>query len=217
MFIFSLQEYIQSIQKTKSDETEYVLVQGYNENEISGTGRIESMEPPVITTGSLSTQNVSIAFVTATTCWQILNGELFRLQFNQLLLTLPLNSWISVFMFDLAVYFYHHKEAVKMLDEVKGSSLQRELRILSLILSQGSLTATGFECILKILMELPTVNGTLYENMNMQIKTRHLMLLPLTKKAVVQYCTKAILNCLVVRFFSFLYHFSNFQIFRENF
>lgn len=88
-----------------------------------------------------------------------------------------------------------------MLDEVKGSSLQREIRLLSLMLSQGPLTVPGFECILKILMDLPTILGSLYENMNMQIKTRHLMLLPITKKAVIQYCAKAILNCLVVGVF----------------
>lgn len=202
LFIFSLQEYIQSIQKNKSNDTEYVLVEGYNENEVSGS-RIDSIDPPVISTGSPSTQNVSIAFVTATTCWQILNGELFRHQFNQLVSTLPLNSWISVFHFDLAVYFYHHKEALKILDEVKGSSLQREIRLLSLMLSQGPLTVPGFECILKILMDLPPVLGTLYENMNMQVNKRiHFMLLPITKKAVVHYCTKAILNCLVVSVFS---------------
>lgn len=198
LFIFSLQEYIQSIHKTKSNDTEYVLVEGYNDNEIIPVNRIESIEPPVITTASRSSTNVSIAFVSATTCWQILNREHFRLQYNQLLLTLPLNPWISVFMFDIAVYFFHNKEALKMLDEVKGTSLQREIRLLSLILGQGPLTVPGFECILKILLDLPTVMGSLYENMNMPIKSRHLMLLPITKKAVIQYCTNAILNCLVV-------------------
>ena len=56
----------------------------------------------------------------------------------------------------------------------------------------------GFECILKILVELPTAPGQIIENMTIAGNQRHVLFLPLTQKPIVQYCTRAIINSLSV-------------------
>lgn len=47
-------------------------------------------------------------------------------------------------------------------------------------------------------MELPSTAGQLLNNMALPSKQRHMILLPLTQRAVIQYCTKAIINTLKV-------------------
>ena len=52
---------------------------------------------------------------------------------------------------------------------------------------------------MKTLAELPVTNGNWVKNLSNPTTGRHLILLPLTKRAVIQYCTKIIVNALKVR------------------
>lgn len=55
----------------------------------------------------------------------------------------------------------------------------------------------GFECILKIMSDLPPAPGQVLEHLTLKVP-RHMIFIPLTQKALVQYCTKAIVASLSV-------------------
>ncbi|XP_055373592.1 integrator complex subunit 10 [Condylostylus longicornis] len=202
LFIFSLHEYNINInQKIEDVEVDFALVEGFREwSKDSSAIRTheQPIEPPAISVTPPCSKEATIAFVTAAHCWQLLNShEQSTLEISQLLIKLPLSNWFSRFIHDLAVYFGHHEEARKLLGDIDGcTGLSFNIRSLGLILNQGQLTIQGFECILKILQELPQISGNLVENMTVAGQQRHLLLLPLTQKAIIQYCTRAIINSL---------------------
>lgn len=49
---------------------------------------------------------------------------------------------------------------------------------------------------MKILLEIPLTSGNWTTNMSRTTSSRHLLLLPLTKRAIIQYCTKVIVTAL---------------------
>lgn len=55
-----------------------------------------------------------------------------------------------------------------------------------------------FDFVLKILSELPTTVGHWMPVLSSNNLGRHLILLPLTKRAVLQYCTKMVVNAFKV-------------------
>lgn len=57
----------------------------------------------------------------------------------------------------------------------------------------------GFEAILKILIDLPPTQGQLLDHLTLQMP-RHMLFIPLTQKALVQYCTGALISFLRVSF-----------------
>lgn len=203
LFIYSLQEYIKNCSSRAEDnDVDYVLVEGYRELKLDRSNEPQTMDPPQISVTSTHSKEISKAFVNAAQCWQLLNTEQFQRDFSQLLIKLPLAPWISRFLFDLAVYFGHQEEAKKLMAEMQiKNSLQQNVQLLSLNLIQGVLTMQGFECILKILVDLPTVPGQIIENMTIAGNQRHVLFLPLTQKPIVQYCTRAIINSLSRKLF----------------
>ncbi|KAH8397528.1 hypothetical protein KR222_008952 [Zaprionus bogoriensis] len=161
----------------------------------AGAADVQSMEPPKFSPTTAISQELSEAFLHAARCWQLLNTEQFQRDFSQLMVALPLAPWISRFLFDLAIYFGHRDEANKLMaDMTAPSTLVQSLQILSLNLMQGSMTLQGFQCILKILAELPATSGQLLENISLKSHHRHMIFLPLTKIALIQYCTRAIVS-----------------------
>ncbi|EDW50363.1 integrator complex subunit 10 isoform X1 [Drosophila sechellia] len=196
LFIYSLHGYIRNCKlKIEDAEVSHVLVEGFMEWSPEGDGSdVPSMEPPKFSLTTAISPELSKAFLHAAQCWQLLNTDQFQRDFSQLMLALPLAPWISRFLFDLAIYFGHRDEANKLLaDMTTQSSLVQSLQILSLNLMQGSMTLQGFQCILKILSELPTTQGQLLENMSLK-GHRHMVFLPLTRSALVQYCVGAIIS-----------------------
>ncbi|XP_068142843.1 integrator complex subunit 10 [Drosophila tropicalis] len=198
LFIYSLHGYIRNC-RLKIDETEisHVLVEGFMEwsaEEVDRTSEVQTMEPPKFSLTTSISPELSKAFLHAAQCWQLLNTDQFQRDFSQLMLALPLAPWISRFLFDLAIYFGHRDEANKLMAEMTTeSSLVQSLQILSLNLMQGSMTVQGFQCILKILGELPPTHGQQLDNMTLK-GHRHMIFLPLTRSALVQYCTRAIIS-----------------------
>ncbi|KAL7732860.1 hypothetical protein ACLKA6_005988 [Drosophila palustris] len=204
LFIYSLHGYIRKLRIEDAD-VNHVLVEGFIDwtpegGEVQSMdwtpdgGDVQSMEPPKFSATTAISQELSEAFLHAARCWQLLNTEQFQRDFSQLMLALPLSPWISRFLFDLAIYFGHRDEANKLMaDMTKQSTLVQSLQILSLNLMQGSMTLQGFQCILKILAELPATSGQLLENISLK-SHRHMIFLPLTKIALIQYCTRAIVS-----------------------
>ncbi|XP_053952637.1 integrator complex subunit 10 [Anastrepha obliqua] len=197
LFIYSLHCYIKNCY-TRAEDTDinHVLVEGFTVDWKVEASDVQSMEPPQISLTTPTSKDISKAFVHAAQCWQLLNTEQFQRDFSKLLLTLPLAAWISRFLFDLAIYFGHQEEAKKLMSEMMvTSNLVQNLQLLSLNLLQGNLTLQGFECIVKIIGELPTTQGHILEHLTLKVP-RHMIFIPLTQKALVQYCTKAIVNML---------------------
>ncbi|XP_022218115.1 integrator complex subunit 10 isoform X2 [Drosophila obscura] len=190
LFIYSLYGYIRNCRLRIDDsDVSHVLVEGF----IDGS-EDQSMEPPKFSLTTPISPDLSNAFLHAAQCWQLLNTDQFQRDFSQLMVALPLAPWISRFLFDLAIYFGHRDEANKLMGEMTTqSSLVQSLQILSLNLMQGSMTLQGFQCILKVIGELPATNGHLLENMTLK-GHRHMVFLPLTRAALVQYCTGAIVS-----------------------
>ncbi|XP_030386142.1 integrator complex subunit 10 [Scaptodrosophila lebanonensis] len=191
LFIYSLHGYIRNCKLRIEDaDISHVLMEWTLDS-----AEVEPQPPKFSLTTPIS-QELSKAFLHAAQCWQLLNTEQFQRDFSQLMLALPLAPWISRFLFDLAIYFGHWDEANKLMSEMTTqSTLVQSLQILSLNLMQGSMTLQGFQCILKILSELPTTCGQLLENVTLK-GHRHMIFLPLTRSALVQYCTRAIVNTL---------------------
>ncbi|XP_034108742.1 integrator complex subunit 10 [Drosophila albomicans] len=207
LFIYSLHGYIRKLRIEDAD-VNHVLVEGFidwrdpssESGEVQSMdctpdgGDVQSMEPPKFSATTPISQELSEAFLHAARCWQLLNTEQFQRDFSQLMLALPLAPWISRFLFDLAIYFGHRDEANKLMADMNTpSTLVQSLQILSLNLMQGSMTYQGFQCILKILAELPATSGQLLENISLK-SHRHMIFLPLTKIALIQYCTRAIVS-----------------------
>uniref|UniRef100_A0A034VTD5 Integrator complex subunit 10 n=1 Tax=Bactrocera dorsalis TaxID=27457 RepID=A0A034VTD5_BACDO len=197
LFIYSLHCYIKNCYTQSEDAgINHVLVEGFTVDWKMEAPDVQSMEPPQISLTTPTSKDISKAFVHAAQCWQLLNTEQFQRDFSKLLLTLPLAAWISRFLFDLAIYFGHQEEAKKLMSEmIVTSSLVQNLQILSLNLLQGNLTLQGFECIVKIIDELPATPGHILEHLTLKVP-RHMIFIPLTQKALIQYCTKAIINTL---------------------
>ncbi|KAH8350013.1 hypothetical protein KR084_011475 [Drosophila pseudotakahashii] len=196
LFIYSLHGYIRNCKLRIEDaDVSHVLVEGFMEWSPESDGsEVPSMEPPKFSLTTAISPELSKAFLHAAQCWQLLNTDQFQRDFSQLMLALPLAPWISRFLFDLAIYFGHRDEANKLMaDMTTQSSLVQSLQILSLNLMQGSMTLQGFQCILKILSELPATQGQLLENMSLK-GHRHMVFLPLTRSALVQYCVGAIIS-----------------------
>ncbi|XP_037955490.1 integrator complex subunit 10 [Teleopsis dalmanni] len=194
LFIYSLHSYIKHCHARLDDlEINHVLVEGFTEWNVDRSDA-QNLEPPQISVTTNASKTISKAFVHAAQCWQLLNTEQFRRDLGELLLKLPIAPWISRFLFDLAMYFGHYDDAKKvMVDLNVNNSLVQNLQILSLNMMQGTLTLQGFECVLAILSELPTTTGQDMEDLSLNIK-RHLIFIPLTKNALIQYCVKAIIT-----------------------
>lgn len=51
---------------------------------------------------------------------------------------------------------------------------------------------------MKILGEMPTYSGHWVKNLSVNCSGRHLLVLPMSRKAIIQYCTKILVNALKV-------------------
>lgn len=202
LFIFSLQEYIDNIShKIQDTEVNYILVEGFREGPVTKRrlsdgmpGPVEAVKIAVNPPCNVETPN---CLITAAHCWQLLHSnEILQMDFGQLLMNLPITEWVNRFLLDLAVYLGRNDDIHANLQTQKDT-LDKQVRLLSLSLSQGNINVTAFNQIVNILTELPTNSGTEYlKNLCSISPGRHLVLLPLTRKTVTQYCTKVLVTVL---------------------
>lgn len=175
------------------------------------------MEPPSISTGPPCDPEVAISFRTAVQCWQLLHSiEILQLDFKQLLLSLPCSTYVNQFLVDLAFYVGQPEEAQTILNDstLCNNPFEKNLRNLSLSLHQPTTQIQTIEFLIKIVSDLPTTDGNWIDNFTGTTKGRHVIFLPLTKRAVLQYCVKILINALkvgsIVNFILFGFYYSPF-------
>lgn len=198
LFMMSIQEYVENVKQKVGDvEQELVLVEGISEKR----RKIDPIEPPNISVTQGCSPETPICLVAAAHCWQLLHSnDILQQDFTQMIVNIssPLTKWVNRFLLDLAIYLRRNDEALSLMKDSHAdkSELEKSVRLLSLTISQGTLNVQGFEHIISILQELPTVPGVYLPNNVFTNNKRQLLLLPLTKKAVLQYCVKAVIACL---------------------
>lgn len=204
LFVFSLQDYMKNVkQKNGETEMDFILVEGFS-REIQSDNKRRKIDPiletPKIAVNSGCHSDTPGCLVTAAHCWQLLHSnEILQIDFSQLLLNLPVSVWINRFLFDLAVYLGHGEEILVLLKGPTAANMgvyEKNLRLLSLAQNQGTINSQTFEIILSCLSDLTKQTGCFVDNLIVQTKGRHLTLLPLTKRAILQYCTKMIISLL---------------------
>lgn len=199
LFMMSIQEYVENVKQKVGDvEQELVLVEGILSEK---RRKIDPIEPPHISVTQGCSPETPICLVAAAHCWQLLHSnDILQQDFTQMIVNIssPLTKWVNRFLLDLAIYLRRNDEALSLMKDSHAdkSELEKSVRLLSLTISQGTLNVQGFEHIISILQELPTTPGVFLPNNVFTYTKRQLLLLPLTKKAVLQYCVKAIIACL---------------------
>lgn len=102
------------------------------------------MEPPHITVNWPCTSDVSVNFVTATQCWQLLHSnEILQMDFSQLIRALPCSLWVNRFLIDLAFYVGRPEDAQAILKDTPLSNVDKNLRHLSLTLQQPTFSVSS--------------------------------------------------------------------------
>lgn len=212
IFVLALQDYIAKT-KYKSNNTldiDLILVEGFKEPpaDISKRRRSDvasTLETPQISENWPCTQETATSFVTAASCWQLLHSnEILQMDFTQIIMNLPISSWISRFLLDLYIYLGRNEEITALLNDTNSrgiSSLEKNIRFLSLMISQNNITIQTIELIIACFAELPTSLGASIQNLTALTNSRHLVLLPMTKKGILQYCVKIIVNALKPKIF----------------
>lgn len=158
------------------------------------------MEPPSISTNFPCNKEVAISFRTAVQCWQLLHSnEILQMDFKQLLLSLPCSTYVNQFLVDLAFYVGQPEEAQTILNDstLCSSSLEKNLRNLSLTMHEPAFKIQAFDFLMKILSELPSATGNWLQDIS-GTNGRHVVFLPMTKRAILQYCVKILINALKV-------------------
>lgn len=98
---------------------------------------------PEITVFYPCNKETPICFETASKCWQLLHSnDVLQIDFGRLLMNLPMavKSWLNRFLVDLAVYLGRNEEALNILKDSPMSNLEKNLRNLSLTVSQPTFT-----------------------------------------------------------------------------
>lgn len=130
LFVLSLQEYMRNIKVRIDDaDIEFILLEGFRSDNATET----SMEPPQISVFSPCSAETQTCLVTAAHCWQLLHSnDILKIDFGQLLMSVPLSGWINRFLIDLAFYLGRNEEANTILKDTDCSEIEKKLRLLSL-------------------------------------------------------------------------------------
>lgn len=159
----------------------------------------DGIEVPNISFDRPCTEEVPICLITAANCWQLLHSnDILQMDFSQLIMTLPVSGWINRFLLDLTCYLGRSDETFnKVVKEPTSkvlSSLEKNIRLLSSCVGNGTVTVQSFEYVINILPDLPAVVGTYTNILTSSNSARHLILLPMTRKSILQYCVKILIN-----------------------
>lgn len=201
LFFLSLQDYI-SLSKIKENDTEiqHILVEGFVDYLGEKLKRRKHDEVPRITIPPHCSEELSTSFNVATSSYKLLQSDpVMQFDFSQLVLSMPpISNWINRFLLDLSIYMGRvGEEAIPIIEANQViTKLEKNLRFLSYSANPEnpmSHAVQACEYIVNILSELPHVSGSFMKNLTMS-SGRHLVLLPMTKKAIVQYCVQIIVN-----------------------
>lgn len=188
LFFISAQDYLESSKVKTSDghEVQYILIDGLSENDSPPLMNIlhEAPFPPDTLT----------SFLTAFKSQELLQRNvMFYQDFNKILFELNVTRHINRIVVDFAIYLRSSSDCYSLISSSKLSNLEQNIRLLSIGINNVNTTKETFDYIRAIIADLPTVNGNFLKNLT---PDRNLIFLPLTRNAIVQFCTKVIILCL---------------------
>lgn len=152
-------------------------------------------------------QETPNCLITAAHCWQLMNSnELLQMESNQLLVRLPIGDWVTRFISDLSVYLGRVDDFQAILKTANvRDGIEKDVKFLSLAVLQNNLgSQTVGPLIVSIVKELAHSYATTELPQGEYLKDltlpnggasgRSLILLPLTKRAVLQYCVRILIS-----------------------
>jgi integrator complex subunit 10 len=188
LFFISAQDYLEATKvKIDGHEVQYILIDGLSEIETQAPLMNILHEPP------FSTETLT-SFLTAFKAQELLQRNvLFFQEFNKIIFELNVTRHINRLILDFAIYLRINNDSFNLINQSKLSSLEKNIRMLSLTINKLNSTRETFEYIKLIFNELPSVTGSFLKNL---APDRSLLFLPLTRNAIVQYCTRVVITCL---------------------
>lgn len=186
LFFISALDYLES-SKVKSEdghEVQYILIDGMSEGDSTPLMNIQH-EPPF----HLDTLT---SFLTAFKSQELLQRNvMFYQDFNKILFELNVTVKLNRIVVDFAIYLRSNQDCYNLIRTSMMSVLEKNVRMLSLGVNTANSTRESFDLIHAIINDLPAVNGHFLKNL---IPDRSLLFLPLTRNAIVQYCTRVIIS-----------------------
>ncbi|KAL1505353.1 hypothetical protein ABEB36_004940 [Hypothenemus hampei] len=153
---------------------------------------------PYITVEKQEFKSMQTNFLMCVNCWDLItSSETLHREFMKIHLHLNVDSWLSLFVVDHALYKGRYDEAIACLQKITDSNLllQKYLRLAGIFYVKKNYS-TCLEPILLALNLLPTNNfGNLSNNLVIGGNQRHLHFLPITRMAILQYLVKILLRC----------------------
>ncbi|XP_053679868.1 integrator complex subunit 10 [Anopheles nili] len=208
VFVLALQDYIgysRLRSKEGNTETEVILVEALKDvaPDLKRRAHEGVIEIPHILVNAAVSPDAPNCLITCQSCWQLLHSnELLKTDFAQLVLLVPqLSSWVQKFLIDLYVCAGQHEETATLLQAstvATMSPLEKTVRQFALALVQGPITVHLFEqmgTILKHISHAPT-GGSYLESVALGQTTRVLMLIPLTRRAILHYLVQMLIALL---------------------
>lgn len=188
LFFISVQDYLVSTKvKKDGNDIQYILVDGLSDLIESPPSINILHEPPF-------PPEAAISFLTAFKAQDLLQRNVvFFKEFNQLLFELNIARSINRIVVDFAIYLRSNTDSYNLVFNSSLNNLEKNVRMLSLVINAPNTTREVIEYIRLILGDLPSNSGSFLKNLALD---RSLLFLPLTRNAIVQYCTRIVINIL---------------------
>lgn len=187
LFFISAQDYLESTKvKIDGHEIQYILIDGLSEIDSPPMMNISHEHPfsPLAITN----------FLTAVKSQdQLRHNVLFYQDFNKIIMELNITRCINRLVIDYAIYLRSNTDSYNIINSSLMSPLEKNIRMLSLVINTSSSLPEIFEYIRLIINDLPSVNGKFLKNLS---HDRSLLFLPLTKNSIVQYVTRVLITFL---------------------
>lgn len=188
LFFISVQDYL-TITKVKIEgkEIQYILVDGLSEQENGAPLMNINHEHPF-------PPEAATAFLTAFKAQELLQrNAIFFDDFNKLLFDLNVAKFMNRIIVDFAIYLRINADSYNLINSGKLSNLEKNIRMLSLVINAPNTTREVVEYIRLIINDLPPTNGNFLKILPTD---RSLVFLPLTRNAIIQYCTRIFISLL---------------------
>lgn len=185
LFFISVQDYLVST-KVRND-IQYILVDGLSDVFDTPPSINILHEPPF-------PPEAATSFLTAFKAQDLLQRNVvFFKEFNQLIFELNIARYIKRIVVDFAIYLRSNTDSYNLVFNSSLNNLEKNVRMLSLVINAPNTTREVLEYVRLIFSDLPSNLGSFLKNLALD---RSLLFLPLTRNAIVQYCTRIIISIL---------------------
>jgi integrator complex subunit 10 len=205
LFFISVQDYLSSTKvKIDGSEVQYCLLDGLSD-------LLETLPLMNILHEQPFPPDAATSFLTAFKAQDLLQRNvIFYKEFNAILFELGIRDKINRIVIDFSMYMRINAETYNLINDVNQlSNLEKNLRMLSLVINAPNTTREAFEYIRLIMSDLPPVSGSFLKNLTLD---RSLLFLPLTRNAIVQYCTRIIISIVKRRAFKDMTKVDDYQL-----